>query len=113
MNFEISHRTIYRYSAPVSQSHHLLHLTPRSHLRQTVLRHSLIIDPAPASKTELMDDFGNPASIITIEQDHTKLEIHSRAQVDVQAPRPVEHARSGELERRRGPAPREPWPGNF
>ncbi len=63
-------------------------------MRQTVLRHSLIIDPAPASKTELTDDFGNPASIITIEQDHTKLEIHSRAQVDVQAPWPVEPARS-------------------
>ena len=94
MNFEISHRTIYRYSAPVSQSYHLLHLTPRSHLRQTVIRHSLIIDPAPASKTELLDDFGNPASIITIEQDHTKLEIHSRAQVDVQAPQPIETYRS-------------------
>ena len=94
MNFEISHRTIYRYSAPVSQSHHLLHLTPRSHLRQTVMRHSLIIDPAPASKTELLDDFGNPASIITIEQDHTKLEIHSRAQVDVQAPQAIETYRS-------------------
>ena len=94
MNFEISHRTIYRYSAPVSQSHHLLHLTPRSHARQTVLRHSLIIDPAPASKTELTDDFGNPASIITIEQDHNKLEIHSRAHVDVEAPPLIETARS-------------------
>ncbi len=94
MNFEISHRTIYRYSAPVSQSHHLLHLTPRSHSRQNVLRHSLIIDPAPASKTELMDDFGNPASIITIEKDHTKLEIHSRAQVAVYAPAPLDTARS-------------------
>lgn len=94
MNFEISHRTIYRYSSPVSQSHHLLHLTPRSHARQTVMRHSLIIDPAPASKTELTDDFGNPTSIITIEQDHTKLEIHSRAQVDVEAPVLLDTARS-------------------
>jgi transglutaminase-like putative cysteine protease len=83
MNFEISHRTAYRYSAPVSQSHHLLHLSPRPHLRQTVLRHSLLIDPAPASKTELTDDFGNPASIITIEQDHTELVIHSRALIEV------------------------------
>jgi transglutaminase-like putative cysteine protease len=86
MNFEISHRTLYRYSAPVSQSHHLLHLEPRPHSRQTVLRHSLLIDPAPASKTDLKDDFGNPTSIITIEQDHTELVIHSRAQVDVVAP---------------------------
>jgi transglutaminase-like putative cysteine protease len=94
MNFEISHRTIYRYSAPVSQSHHLLHLAPRPHSRQTVLRHSLLIDPAPASKTDLTDDFGNPASIITIEQDHSELVIHSRAQVEVQAQQPVEPKRT-------------------
>ncbi len=94
MNFEISHRTIYRYSAPVSQSHHLLHLAPRSHSRQTVLRHSLLIDPAPASKTDLADDFGNSASIITIEQDHTELVIHSRAQVDVQAQQAADPKRS-------------------
>jgi transglutaminase-like putative cysteine protease len=94
MNFEISHRTAYRYSAPVSQSHHLLHLAPRPHMRQAVARHSLLIDPAPASKTELTDDFGNPASIITIEQDHTELVIHSRSQVEVQAPPPIEAKRS-------------------
>ncbi len=90
MNFEISHRTVYRYSAPVSQSHHLLHLEPRPHSRQAVLRHSLLIDPAPASKTGLIDDFGNRASIITVEQDHTELVIHSRAEVDVQAPQTFE-----------------------
>ncbi|MBI4725131.1 MAG: transglutaminase family protein [Rhodomicrobium sp.] len=94
MNFEISHRTFYRYSAPVSQSHHLLHLEPRPHLRQTVLRHSLLIDPAPASRTDLTDDFGNPASIITIEQDHTELVIHSRAQVEVEAPQDFSAERS-------------------
>ncbi|MGO9476204.1 MAG: transglutaminase family protein [Rhodomicrobium sp.] len=94
MNFEISHRTFYRYSAPVSQSYHLLHLEPRPHAHQTVLRHSLLIDPAPASKSDLTDDFGNPASIITIEQDHTELVIHSRAQVDVAAPQDFEPAHS-------------------
>ncbi len=95
MNFEISHRTYYRYSAPVSQSHHLLHLAPRPHDRQTVLRHSLLIDPAPASRKDLTDSFGNPASIITIEQDHTELVIHSRAQVDVMAPPDFDAWRSG------------------
>jgi transglutaminase-like putative cysteine protease len=90
MNLEISHRTAYRYSAPVSQSHHLLHLSPRPHLRQTVLRHSLLIDPAPASKTDLTDDFGNPASIITIEQDHSELVIHSRALIETGETQPAE-----------------------
>lgn len=86
MIFEISHRTAYRYSAPVSQSHHLLHLAPRRHGHQTVARHSLLIDPAPASKIEFFDDFGNPASIITMEQDHTELVIHSRSEVEVEDP---------------------------
>jgi transglutaminase-like putative cysteine protease len=94
MNFEISHRTAYRYSAPVSQSHHLLHLAPRPLSRQTLIRHSLLIDPAPASKTDLTDDFGNPASIITVEQDHTELVIHSRAQVEVRAQAPFEPKRT-------------------
>ncbi len=93
MNFEISHRTTYRYSAPVSQSHHLLHLAPRLHARQSVRRHSLIIDPAPASKTDLTDDFGNPTSIITVEQDHTELHIHARSQVEVSAPPPLPSGR--------------------
>jgi transglutaminase-like putative cysteine protease len=94
MNFEISHRTFYRYSAPVSQSHHLLHLAPRPHARQTVLRHSLLIDPAPASRKDITDGFGNPTSIITIEQDHTELVIHSRAQVGVLAPPDFDAART-------------------
>lgn len=83
MKYEISHRTSYRYSTPVSQSDHLLHLKPRSHGRQTVSRHSLIIEPAPASNSELIDDFGNPFSIITIERDHLELLIHARSEVEV------------------------------
>ncbi|MGO9547452.1 MAG: transglutaminase family protein [Rhodomicrobium sp.] len=93
MNYEISHRTIYRYSAPVSHSDHLLHLKPRSHPYQTVLRHSLIIDPAPSPQTDFTDDFGNPSNVITIEQEHTKLVIHSQAQVNVQAPPQFQMAR--------------------
>jgi transglutaminase-like putative cysteine protease len=86
MIFDISHSTIYRYSAPVAQSHHLLHLQPRTHSRQKVLDYKLFIDPAPASKTDLTDDFGNAVSIVTIEQDHTTLTFHARARADVQAP---------------------------
>jgi transglutaminase-like putative cysteine protease len=72
----------------------LLHLAPRPHARQTVLRHGLLIDPAPASKTDLTDDFGNQASIITIEQDHSELVIHSRAQIEVRAQQPVQPKRT-------------------
>ncbi len=86
MNFDISHRTVYRYSAPVAQSHHLLHMRPRTHPRQKLLDYSLYIDPLPASKADLTDDFGNPASIAAVEEDHTMLTFHSQARVDVEAP---------------------------
>ena len=86
MNYEISHRTVYRYSAPVSHSAHLLHLKPRAHPRQTVIRHNLLIDPAPSPQSDFIDDFGNPATIITVEQEHTMLVIHSQAQVEVEFP---------------------------
>lgn len=89
MNFEISHRTVYRYSSPVSQSYYLLHLEPRPHQRQTVSHYSLTAGPAPASKTDLVDGFGNPAAIIAIERDHTELVIHSQAVVDVEAPEEI------------------------
>lgn len=94
MIFEISHRTSYRYATPVSQSHHLLHLTPRSRALQTVGRHSLLIDPAPAARNEMTDDFGNPAAIIAIEQEHTELVIHARSAVEVRAGQPVRPAAS-------------------
>jgi transglutaminase-like putative cysteine protease len=98
MIFDISHRTSYRYSAPVSQSHHILHLAPRPHANQTVSRHSVLIDPAPAAKADMTDDFGNPASVITIEQDHHELIIHARSTVEVQPPKAFQPAASGAWE---------------
>jgi transglutaminase-like putative cysteine protease len=94
MIYEISHRTVYLYSAPVSHSDHVLHLKPRRHPRQKVLRHALLIDPAASPQTDLTDDFGNPATIITIEQEHTRLVIHSQAGVEVEAPPDFDAARS-------------------
>ena len=45
MRLQISHRTDYRYSEPVSQSHHVLHLSPRPHASQAVLRHAVTVAP--------------------------------------------------------------------
>ena len=53
MIFDVSHRTAYVYRKPVLQSQHLVHLTPRASPRQSVLRHSLLIEPAPSAKVEL------------------------------------------------------------
>jgi transglutaminase-like putative cysteine protease len=86
MKFEISHRTAYRYGSPVVQSHHLVHLRPRAGPVQAVGRHSLLIEPAPVSRIDLVDYFDNEATILYIEDEHAECVIHSRSTVEVHAP---------------------------
>jgi transglutaminase-like putative cysteine protease len=85
MIFDVSHRTSYRYRNPVAQSHHLVHLTPRPMPNQVVLRHAILIEPAPASRIDRIDEFGNEASMLIIDEEHTELVIHARSTVDVAA----------------------------
>ena len=89
MIFEVSHRTAYRYRSPVAQSHHLIHVEPKHGARQTVIRHALLIEPAPASRLNLTDYFGNEVSILAIEEEHSELVIHVRSTLEV---RPVQSA---------------------
>jgi len=85
MIFDVSHRTIYTYGRPVLQSEHLVYMTPRSGPRQTVHRHSLLIEPAPTANIALMDYFGNSSAILTIEDEHSELVIHARSTIEVRA----------------------------
>jgi transglutaminase-like putative cysteine protease len=84
MMFDVSHRTTYIYSKPVLQSEHRVHMTPRPGPRQTVHRHSLLIEPAPSSNVAITDYFGNASAILTIEDEHSELIIHARSTVEVQ-----------------------------
>ena len=86
MIFDVSHRTAYAYEKPVLQSQHLVYLTPRQGPRQRVLRHSLLIEPAPFSNFERADFFGNGTAILTIEDEHEELVIHARSTVQVTRP---------------------------
>lgn len=86
MIFEVSHRTTYTYRRPVLQSQHLLHLTPRDSERQTVLRHSLLIEPAPASQSEVRDRYGNAVGVLSVVDAHSELIVHARSTVDVRPP---------------------------
>lgn len=90
MIFEVSHKTTYNYTAPVAQAHHLVHLAPRPHERQRVMKHSIIVSPAPASRSDFIDYFGNPASVVAIESSHSELHIHSQGVVEVSAPQDID-----------------------
>lgn len=82
MIFEVSHKTLYDYSAPVIQSHHLVHLSPRTAGQQAVRHHSLIIEPAPVTRAASVDAFGNSIAFLDIEVPHSELVLHARSTVE-------------------------------
>ena len=87
MIYDVSHRTTYRYSTPVSFSHHVLHLVPRSFARQTARRTMLSITPTPTVHTSSTDSFGNALTFITLQDRHTELTLHAKSVIEVFAPR--------------------------
>lgn len=86
MIFDVTHKTHYRYSQPVAQSQHLVHLSPRKDVRQSVLRHGMIIEPAPAMRYDGVDAFGNPVSILDIEEPHKEFVLSARSTIETQNP---------------------------
>ena len=63
-----------------------MHLVPRQSPRQRVLRHSLLVEPAPSSNIAFADYFDNTATILAIDDEHTELVAHARSTVEVKAP---------------------------
>ncbi|MEI9900858.1 MAG: alpha-E domain-containing protein [Hyphomicrobium sp.] len=78
MIYDVSHRTVYRYTTPVVQSQHVVHMTPRVVERQRVRGHVLVIEPAPTIRTERIDYFGNRVVMFDIEQEHKELIVHAK-----------------------------------
>ena len=85
MKFQVSHATTYKYRRPVVQSQHLVHLQPRALPQQRVIHHSLLIDPAPVGRNEILDYFGNAAVLLRIEDEHSEFIVHARSTVEIVA----------------------------
>jgi len=81
--YDVSHRTSYRYSIPVSFSHHVLHLSPRPFAHQVCHRTALSISPTPTVQASTTDYFGNPVTSITLQEQHSELLLHARSVVEV------------------------------
>lgn len=88
MNFEVSHRTLYRYTQPVVQSQHVVHMSPRPVPLQVVRHHSLLVEPAPAMRQDGFDAFGNPVVILDIEAPHQEFVIWARTGIETKTPPP-------------------------
>jgi len=106
MRYDVRHRTTYRYSQPVSISHHVLRLAPRRCGHQVLRESTIEVAPLPAVRSDALDYFGNPVTYLTIQEQHEQLVIEARSRIDVAAPAPREPSRTtawdrifGQLER--------------
>ena len=81
MNYNIIHRTLYEYAAPVTVSHHVARLEPRTTATQERDNFSLKIFPEPALRKSRPDYFGNRLCFFTIQQVHSRLEIITASRV--------------------------------
>jgi len=83
MKYIVQHKTTYQYTAPVHQSYHLLHLSPRLVSSQNILRHRITTSPGLALRDGLVDFFGNPYCILALEEEHTKLVVDAHSELEV------------------------------
>jgi transglutaminase-like putative cysteine protease len=88
MRYDVRHCTTYRYSQPVSISHHVLRLAPRPCKHQVLHESSIDVSPQPAVRSDSLDYFGNPVTYLTIQEQHEQLVIEARSLIDVTAPPP-------------------------
>ncbi|MGA2870698.1 MAG: transglutaminase N-terminal domain-containing protein, partial [Verrucomicrobiota bacterium] len=75
MTYNITHRTLYEYAAPVTVSQHVARLEPGSSSLQECERFNLKIFPEPALRKEHSDYFGNRLCFFAIQEVHTQLEV--------------------------------------
>jgi transglutaminase-like putative cysteine protease len=90
MIYQITHRTLYDYAAPVAVSQHVARLEPLSTATQSRESFSLTIFPEPTLRKERRDYFGNQLCLFSIQEVHKKLEIITRSRVNVRTPNPVD-----------------------
>ena len=89
MNYHITHRTLYEYAAPVSVSHHVARLEPRTSVTQTCENFSLKIFPEPSLRKARTDYVGNQLCFFAIQEIHSRLEIVTSSRVTVQSRTPA------------------------
>lgn len=86
--YQITHRTVYRYSDVVTSSYGRGFLTPRDSARQRCLSHELVIEPAAADSSTSRDAYGNVSSYFHVTERHQTLSIVSNSVVEVDPPPP-------------------------
>lgn len=80
MELTIAHRTTYTYSKPVTESHTVVHLQPRTSARQFFTDYELDVDPV-TRVFSYTDRFGNAVQHFSVVPEHDQLCITARSRV--------------------------------
>jgi len=92
--YRVRHRTTYDYEDPVSVSHHVVRLTPRSLPGQMCWESYVSIQPAPPVTCTHIDYFGNTLTSFTLQEQHERLIVESQSDLEVQAIAPPDFSAS-------------------
>ena len=84
--YQITHRTVYRYSDVVTSSYGRGFLIPRDSAQQRCLSHELIIEPEAADSSTSRDVYGNISAYFHVTERHNILSITSKSVVEVDPP---------------------------
>jgi transglutaminase-like putative cysteine protease len=80
MEFEITHRTAYRYTHPAEEAYGEARLTPPDLPAQTVFSHRIAIDPETKTSS-YVDSYGNRVDFFSLPYRHKRLTITNHAVV--------------------------------
>ncbi|MGR3464050.1 transglutaminase family protein [Limimaricola sp.] len=82
MRLSISHRTVYRYDAPVDYALQQLRLTPKSHGAQTVRRWTTSVTGG-CRELQFEDEHANTVELISVAPGTTEITILSEGELDI------------------------------
>jgi transglutaminase-like putative cysteine protease len=85
LELEVLHETVYHYTQPVAQSHHIAHLKPLVDDAQQLLDFSLSVRPEPVAWRDGVDAFGNAVLHFALSSPHRELSVLACSRVRVQA----------------------------
>ena len=82
MRISLTHSTVYRYEGPVYLEPQTFRMRPREDAAQRLWQYALEISPAPAGKTECLDQDGNVALEAWFDRPVEQLSVRSSFEVE-------------------------------
>jgi transglutaminase-like putative cysteine protease len=86
MLLHVVHETRYNYAPAVKTAQHMAHLKPAHNARQQLLKHRLVVSPAPAQQSEAVDVYGNTRAFFSLQSAHDVLRVTADSLVATSAP---------------------------